>query len=163
MPWPAWLSSEERRRQRERQRLADEQSQSDWLERAFPRGPNVSAAEEEQLWNNHVRQRVDKRFNRNLTKAYAISDIPYGDNVLANNISAKDVITLESVNPDTAVYLRTNLAGGAVKQLYDFEELEKILQQPIRQSPITRKQFEVSNVRRVRADAVRNILAKMPQ
>lgn len=165
MPWSMWPGTGagagiRRQREIERQQL-EEQRQRDWLDQMYPRAPQMTAAVEEQLWDDHVRNRVDRRFDRNQSQAYALADIPYGNNALANDVSAENVFTLENVDPERAVYLQTNLAGGRVKQLYDFGGLEKVLQQPVRQSPITRKEFGLSDVRRVRADAVRNVLARM--
>lgn len=114
------------------------------------------------LWDEAV-QHSHEKYERNTSKQIDLDKRELGRNSLANNVSVKDPFTLETVNPDQAVYLATNLPPGSrkVQQLYDWEGIQGLLQQPQAVSPLTRKIFTEDDVKRVEASAVRNVIARM--
>lgn len=127
-----------------------------------PRSTSLSSDPETQLWDDYVRH-THQRYERNTSKQINLEKRVLGKNSLANNVSVKDPFTLETVNPDEAVYLATNLPPGSrkVQQLYDWEGIQGLLQQRQAVSPLTRKIFTEDDVKRVEASAVRNVIARM--
>lgn len=127
-----------------------------------PRSTSLSSDPETQLWDDYVRH-THQRYERNTSKQINLEKRVLGKNSLANDVSVKDPFTLETVNPDEAVYLATNLPPGSrkVQQLYDWEGIQGLLQQRQAVSPLTRKIFTEDDVKRVEASAVRNVIARM--
>lgn len=67
-----------------------------------------------------------------------------------------DVISLEEVPRNAAYYLHVDVMDGRVQRVYAENSLRRWLQQSGGQgrSPVTRRQFSASNIRKVPANAV---------
>lgn len=87
-------------------------------------------------------------------------DVPYGDDVLNEDVADMDVVTQSPIDPTQAVYLLPNAqgAGGRVKAMYDFDSVKGILGHPNPRSPLTKRAITISDVRRVKEEAVRQVL-----
>ena len=126
----------------------------------FPEGYDPQMA---RIWDNHVDRAHARSYTRNTSKNFKLEDLPYGTATLANNVAGTDPFTLEHVTPEEAVYLQQNLVGGKVKQMYDWAGVKGLLQQSKTESPLTRKKFTAADVKRVRTQAVRSVLARMEE
>lgn len=98
------------------------------------------------------------QFPRQVT---GLEGLSYGTATLPDDLSAQDPISLDTVDPDQAVYLQPNVVGGKATQLYDYAQIEKLLRQGSARSPMSRRPFSRGDVKRVNRAAVQSIIARM--
>lgn len=94
-------------------------------------------------------------------QATGLEGLSYGAATLPDDLSAQDPISLDTVDPDQAVYLEPNVVGGKATQLYDYAQIEKLLRQGSARSPMSRRPFARGDVKRVNRAAVESIIARM--
>lgn len=109
------------------------------------------ASQDPSFWNEHL-QHATSRFDRNTTRQFRLEDVPYGSYRPNPDMSRRDPVSLENLNPDTTVYVDSNR-----RSLYDFESVHGMLQQA-RPKTVLGEPFGFPDVRRVNRQAVLNVL-----
>lgn len=88
-----------------------------------------------------------------------VQDLQYGTASL-KDVQPMDPISLDPVDPDRAVYLQPNVVGGRATALYDYDQLETLLARGQARSPMSRRPFSVSDIKRAPRAEVEQLVAR---
>lgn len=92
--------------------------------------------------------------NRRAIEAHrdlTVDFIPFGNDPIDSNTSAENCLSLEDLDPNSAVYFKQDVAteSGQVLRLYNFESAKQLLQHRNALHPFTRTSITVADVLRV--------------